>query len=347
MQKKTLLILAVITLLLFIPKSLLLKDLYGQNEPANQGLEDLIKKLSEGDVEARQRAAIALGNEKNPDAVEPLIKALDDQDDFVRDFAVKALGNIGDSRALKPLVGALKDESLLVRRSAATALGNLGDAAAVDPLLDALNTASFMVRRAAARALGKLGDPRVIDPLIEALGDDDIYIENSAVSALTEIGPAAIPKLINVLGNWTVGPRAAEVLENLAWQPSSDQEKIRFDVAKRNKQALLDNWVTARKVLLTDAKSDNSLLVQNAVLALIGLGQDEVVEELIGILDKSGNAEIAGAFMHCGNASLLEAAQNWAKLHGEKEASPDNEGNFVEWGGMSQSEIAENIPDTL
>jgi HEAT repeat protein len=343
-HKKSLLIPAVIAIALLIPKSVFLTDLYGQNQQASQELKDLVTKLQKGDVEERQRAAIALGMEKNPNAVEALIKALDDKDDFVRDFAVKALGNIGDSKALEPLVKALNnDENMLVRRSAATALGNLRDAAALEPLLQALNKAHFMVRRAAARALGKLNDPKAIDPLIGVLGDSDVYIQNSAVSALIEIAQPAVPKLLDVLGNWSIGPLVAEILENLGWQPSSDQEKIRFDVAKRNKQALLDNWATAEKVLWTDAKSENSLLAQNAVSALIGIGRDETVEELIRILAEKGDAEMAQAFMHCGNASLLKAAQDWAEKHGKEEIVKDNERDFVEWGGMSPSQIAANI----
>ena len=126
-HKKILLILAVITIALFIPRSAFLTNLYGQNQQPSQELKDLITKLQQGDVEERQRAAIALGTEKSPSAVEALIKAIGDEDDFVRDFAVKALGNIGDSRALDPLVKALNnDQNMLVRRSAAFLLSSSG-----------------------------------------------------------------------------------------------------------------------------------------------------------------------------------------------------------------------------
>jgi HEAT repeat protein len=317
--------------------------IYGQAEQPSQQIKDLIHKLQDGDVDERQRAAIALGTEKNPSAVEPLIKALSDEDEFVRDFAVKALGNIGDPRALAPLIAALSDENVLVRRSAATALGNLGDPKALEPLLDALKSGQYMVRRAAARALGTLGDPGAIDALIGALGDDDPYIRNSAVVALARIGQPALPKLIDALGNWTIGPYAAEALGNQGWKPSSDQERIRFDVARRNKQALLDNWQTARKVLMEDANGENSILAQNAVFALIGIGRDEIIEELVRILDEKGNAVMAKAYQNCGNGSLLEAARAWAAKHGEEQIGQQDEGVLVEWGGMNSSQIAENI----
>lgn len=344
---KILTISAIIALALIAPQSRFLTDLHGQDAQTTGKIEDLITKLQKGDVDERQRAAIALGTEGGANALEPLIGALDDQDDFVRDFAVKALGNIGDSRALEALVKALKDQSMLVRRSAATALGNLGDPAALDPLIETLNNGYFMVRRSAARALGNLGDPKAVDPLIEALGDKDVYIQNSAVFALTEIGEPALPKLISALGNWTIGPRAAEILQNLNWAPSSDQEKIQFDVAKRDKQALLDNWETAQKVLLADAKSENNLQAQNAVFAMIGIGQDELVEELVRILGERGDAKMAKAFLHCGNDSLIEAARDWTARHKEEEIEQDNAEVIVEWGGMSASQIEGNIASAM
>ena len=322
-------------------------DLYGQAGQESQQVKDLIQKLQNGDVDERQRAAIALGTGKDRSAVEPLIKALGDKDEFVRDFAVKALGNIGDSRALAPLVAALRDENVLVRRSAATALGNLGDPKALEPLLEALKNGQYMVRRAAARALGTLGDPGAVDALIGVLGDDDPYIRNSAVVALAKIGQPALPKLIDALANWAIGPYAAEALNNQGWKPSSDQERIRFDVARRNKQALLDDWQTAKKVLMEDANSENSIRAQNAVFALIGIGKDEVVGELVRILNEKGNAAMAKAFVNCGNQGLNEAGRAWAEKHGEKEVGQENGGALVEWGGMDSSQIAENLTGIL
>jgi HEAT repeat protein len=198
------------------------------NEQATQSLQDLLKDLQKDNAYDRQRAAIALGSLKDAGAVEPLIKCLQDDDDFVRTFAARALGNIRDPKALNPLIKALDDKHVLVRRSAAWALGSLGDARAVDPLVNALESKNFLVQRSAAEALGELGDPRAVDPLIKALGNEDSYIQTGAANALTRIGTAAIPKLVAQLGEPKMGPRAAEILKELNWKPSSEQEKARL-----------------------------------------------------------------------------------------------------------------------
>jgi HEAT repeat protein len=210
-------------------------SLQESNEKGSQSLQDLFKDLQKDDSYDRQRAAIALGNVKDVRAVDPLIKCLQDDDDFVRSFAARSLGNIRDPKALNPLIKALSDKHELVRRSAAWALGNLGDARAVDPLVNALEKEDFLVQRSAAEALGELRDPRAVDPLIKALGNEDSYIQTGAANALARIGEAAIPKLVAELDEPKMGPRTAEILKELNWQPSSEQEKTRYDIALKNR----------------------------------------------------------------------------------------------------------------
>jgi HEAT repeat protein len=210
-------------------------SLQESNEKGSQSFQDLLRDLQKDNSYDRQRAAIALGNAKDAGAVEPLIKSLRDDDDFVRSFAARSLGNIRDPKALNPLINALSDKHVLVRRSAAWALGSLGDARAVDPLVNALENKDFLVQRSAAEALGQLRDPRAVDPLIKALGNEDSYIQTGAANALARIGEAAIPKLVAELGEPKMGPRAAEILKELNWQPSSEQEKALYDIALKNR----------------------------------------------------------------------------------------------------------------
>jgi HEAT repeat protein len=180
---------------------------------------DLIATLNQADADARQRAAIALGNAGDAGAVEPLIKALKDSDYFVRCFAAEALGKLRDPRALDPLVQALHDEHYLVRRTAAQALGSLKDRRAVEPLVKASENEHFLVQRSAAEALGAIGDPSAVDPLIKALANDDSYIQNGAAIALAKIGDPAIPGLVAKLDDSQIGSRVAEVLKELGRNP--------------------------------------------------------------------------------------------------------------------------------
>lgn len=136
---------------------------------------------------------------------------------------------------MDPLIKALSDKHVLVRCSAARALGSLGDARAVDPLVNALENEDFLVQRSASEALGEFRDLRAVDPLIKTLGNEDSYIQTGAANALARIGEAAIPKLVAKLGEPKMGPRVAEVLKELHRQPSSEQEKARYDIVLRNR----------------------------------------------------------------------------------------------------------------
>ncbi len=209
-------------------------SLVDPNQQGTQSLQDLLQNLHKENAQDRQRAAIALGNSKDPGAVEPLIKSLQDDDDFVRSFAARALGNIGDARALNSLIKALGDKHVLVRCSAAQALGNLKDPKAIDPLIGVLEGGDVLVQRSAAKALGEIRDPRAIDPLVKLLQSDDIYLQTGAANALAVIGEAAIPKLVAELGQPKMGPRVAEILKELHWQPPSEQDKSRYEAALKN-----------------------------------------------------------------------------------------------------------------
>jgi HEAT repeat protein len=326
-----------------VANSLFVEELYGKNlipvsysesnKKEDQSISDLITALQKDSAHDRQRAAIAMGSSGDPRAVDPLIEALNDADDFVRSFAATSLGNIGDPKAVDPLIKALNDRHLLVRRSAAKALGALEDQRALNPLIGALNNEHYMVRRAAAIALGKLGDTGAVDALIETLHDEDIYIRNGAAIALMDMGESAIPLLVKSLSDWTIGPRVAEILEDLHWQPSSDRERVWFEVATRNRQSLLQYWETTRRVLVDYANSEDSTRIQDAVFALIGIGRDEVVDALVSLLDKKGNLEIASAFLDCGNDYLYEAARKWVE---ERNGNLEHrhEGSIVKWGQM-------------
>jgi len=304
------------------------------NDPQNPELEPYLKALRGEDATEKHSAVISLGKSGNPAAVEHLIKVLDEDDDyFVRSFAAIALGNLKNPRALEPLTKALGDEHQRVRRSAAEALASIKNPNAIDPLIKALKDENVLVRRAAANALGKIGDPKAVNPLMEALGDADSYIWTGASIALAEIGSAAIPGLVNALSDWALGPKAAETLNSLNWQPSSNEEKVRIDVAKRSKEALLQDWEFTKKILVADANSGNTRMAENAVYALIGIGREDAVDPLATILQTRGTAEMAKAFLESGNARLSELALNWAKEHGKEIRSGEGAG-ILRWGEM-------------
>ena len=76
--------------------------------------------------------------------------------------------------------------------------------------------------------------------------------------------------------------------------------------------------------------------IQNAVFALIAIGQDEAIDALVGILGKKGTAAMAKAFHNSGNPSLIEAAQNWS-IQNSAELDSGDVNPVVEWGEMKSS----------
>lgn len=83
---------------------------------SEDNIDDLIKDLSDKDVDKRREAADKLGELGDPKAVEALISALNDEDQDVKINTAWALGLIGDERAVGPLIEALDDEDLFFEK---------------------------------------------------------------------------------------------------------------------------------------------------------------------------------------------------------------------------------------
>jgi len=180
-----------------------------------------LRRLKSDNPYTRERAAIKLGDVKDPRVIDPLVVALDDPKESVRRRVAEALGKIGDVRAIKPLVAALKDFNMLVREEAAKALIKIGDAA-VEPLLIMLKDRDWIVKEHAALALQSLrAEPKdddqrallavmvgdwekavclgsvAVDPLVALLGVGKESVRWQAARSLGMIGNArAVEPLI-------------------------------------------------------------------------------------------------------------------------------------------------------
>ncbi|MEM4245626.1 MAG: HEAT repeat domain-containing protein, partial [Candidatus Nanoarchaeia archaeon] len=185
--------------------------------------------------------------------------------------------------------------------------------------------ASNNVRKGAARALSKLGKPAV-DTLIAALNDQNSDVRREAARALGLIGDVkAVPALVRTLTDWYAEMDSAKALDMLGWKPKSVEEEIHYLIAKRKESYLMDKrqrdllrkrWSEVKDVLLKDVESGEYKLVENALYAFIGIGNEEIIPSLIDILNKKGDANMAEAYLNCGHDKLRSAASDWAKEHG-------------------------------
>jgi len=149
-------------------------------------VELLAARLTDGDPQVRQNAAIALGSLGKPAGFAPLVTALRDGPPDVRFQAASSLAEIDPIGAYDPLVAALDDRDPNVAGAIALSLGAIGDGRAVGPLAALLDRLNPAVKFDAAYALAELKDPRGRAVLATAL--DDAARAWDAATALEWLG---------------------------------------------------------------------------------------------------------------------------------------------------------------
>ena len=112
--------------------------------------------LSNGNLDDRTQAALALGKRGQAHAVAPLSQALADRNVEVREAAIGSLAEIGNADATRALGIALRDRDPHVREQAVDALGQAGGMLATGLLQQALMDETGFVRQAAIEMLEQL-----------------------------------------------------------------------------------------------------------------------------------------------------------------------------------------------
>lgn len=159
--------------------------------------------LEDPQIEARQAAAIALGETLHSQAVPYLMFALRDpfwwyEREQAAEVLLKAIGKMG-AQAVEPLLEALIDEEKTVRRYAAWLLGQIQDPRAIQPLGMALYDTHFEVGRVAAEALARFGPPG-LKVLAETLRHPEAWLRQHAIAGLTLSGDQRIvPVILDML----------------------------------------------------------------------------------------------------------------------------------------------------
>lgn len=119
-------------------------------------------------------------------AVEPLVAVLNDRDDSIRRRAAMALGELRDPRSVPALMTLLHDDYYSNRREAAAALVAIG-APAMASVVSALGDGDGDVRKRAADVLAEIGDARAVEALRNIFNDEDWYVRKAAEDAVERI----------------------------------------------------------------------------------------------------------------------------------------------------------------
>ncbi len=298
---------------------------------SEKNVTELISLLQKQDSLSSQ-AAEALGNIGEKQAVQPLITSLSDQDKNVRENAAIALGKIKDTSAVQPLLKTLKDKVPKVRNAAQTALAQIAqtDAKVLQSLMPGLRKINLPLRG----VFTKVGTPAVA-PLIKGLKHSNPVMRLNAAAALGTIGDSkAIEPLKQNLTDWYSNKFVGQALTKLNWEPESDTDKIHFLVSQKKGEELRQDWDTTKKVLIQDIQSKNYRRIQNSLYAFINLGDKEVINDLVKILNTKGNKNMALAYLNSRESSLENAARQWAKQRGFKIIKAKRNQNVqpVKWG---------------
>jgi len=191
-------------------------------------LDALIRTLADGGPEARDRAARALGDRRDPRAIPALTVAM--EGGRGGRGVVWALTQFDDPATAAPLAAALSEPDATARALAAGRLADIGDRHAVPALLAALADADAHVREEAARALGRVGDPAALGALVAALHDDPgPHVREEAATAVGALAGAdadAAAALVDALGDRHVAVRRAAA-EALARMGPATQARLR------------------------------------------------------------------------------------------------------------------------
>jgi len=275
-------------------------------------------------------------------SVDALIQQLETGDPNERYQAASALGQLGDPKALPTLIRALDDNDANVHITAAWAVGKIGDLNAIQNLLDAYERRTVQFAEPIFEAIGEILDrtapddknravfSRVVDRLIQFVQQDDSPVALVRAEAAAEaLGKTRDPKAIPVL------------LERLRKSESVEMAKA----AARALRHFDDPQVTHALIQATTDKNISASVRAAAVESLGDIGDPEVVDTLISILEESSTKpyptlddapriEIARALGRIGDPKAIEPLirtlqkeREWTKL-GIREAIIDALGNF-------------------
>lgn len=295
----------------------------------------LVKALATAHPIIRGRVAEVFALSRERTAVPSLLDALQGEYFTVRSRAAFALGKIGDLKAIQPLLHTLKDQESEVRIAACLALGFFKDPSTFDEITNVLLDDPILeVRQAAAQALGNTQHPAALPYLMEALHDsfwwyEREYAAKDLLFAIEKIGVAAVPPLIEALGDkeGTVRKFAALLLGKLgdirAIEPlSMALYDMHHEVGKTAAESLAHFGAPAVDVLIEALDHPEMWIRIHAVEALSRIRDSRVAPILLHMLNDPEREVKKQAILGLGNLKdrrALPALQEFLANRADRE----------------------------
>lgn len=216
-----------------------------------------------------------------------------------------------EGAAVEPLLAWLRAADTATRTQAAQLLTDLGYSPQTE-----IEQAWWALATKDWATLEKLG-PIAADPLALLLNEEDEQVLQKAVDLLVKLAdPRAAPFLARRMPNWRQRHQLCQQLQRLGWQPQTDAEQVYWRVAAHDWDWLDDHWETTKRILLDDLRSAEFRRIEHAAYALITIGREEIIPDLIQALEKHGTKEMAETFANSGQVRLREAAERWVAQRG-------------------------------
>ncbi|MCX5708002.1 MAG: HEAT repeat domain-containing protein, partial [Candidatus Omnitrophica bacterium] len=178
-------------------------------------------------------------------------------DEEVRIFAIYGLIEIGQP-AVEPLVKKLATSNKVFLRNATAVLAKIGQPA-IAPLFKALHEPmNSDIRLAAAEILSEIGGMQVIEPLIYALYDPFKEVGRAAAAGLVKIGMPAVPKLMGLSRDPTIGEQATNILTRISANEAAKKAQKDGGTAMTLGTQWQEAWFNLQQAFLSRVKLPES-----------------------------------------------------------------------------------------
>lgn len=245
----------------------------------------LLEALHDTDERVIKRVTLSLGVFRDPGLTDTLLALLDFPDHNVRHNAILALGRSADRTAIAPIgIQLRKDEINDVQKVAARTLAQFGGTDAGRELVSALRTPNL-----------------------------DYYTSKYVVESLTKVcDEQCRTDLIGMLDDDKIAFRAVEVLTNIKWCPTSEDERLAFARARMDFEELAKHNGPGIEVIRRYIDRDvRNVFNSRVVSTLVSVGGDQARAVLISGFKRS---------LRCDATRLHDfqcAARGIAELGGE------------------------------
>lgn len=270
-------------------------------------------------------AAIAIGAPSLEPSILPVLTFETAQ---AREAAAISLGNFKSKAAVKPLSEALDDKHKEVVIAAAEALGKIGNPQAISALAAKTGDSTFDIRMAAVGSIAQIGGPEATTALAAVMGDFSEKIRIAVVAALVQQGESAIPFALKALRspNHLERESALLILNETENVPTFGSDLVWYRLA---------SLTTGERPSIMPEKAIELGRIEQSADALLEavIFEDPVVRQYAILALEQADEAIANNVASLAEQNTTGDANTWFRNRTEWPGAPDWKIDL--WGGLT------------